>query len=221
MTDPSDPEHFLLEFVNISDHSSRTISGVPPTCSVARVKELLAQIEPGASLDRLRLVFAGRILRDDETVGALGAPGDSRISIVVTGLPARAPSPAAEAPPESPPAPPRLWFGCWIALAIHTFVIAGTLLLIYVDPHPSDFPPTIELTVPMQALVMTFIALVLLAIGGLAFLDYILGRINLEIIRECVRMFFVCMNPFWDVKSFREKYIPTIPLPPPIANDEE
>ncbi|KAK8886943.1 hypothetical protein M9Y10_037978 [Tritrichomonas musculus] len=213
-----------VKIIYAKDKSSTKIGSVPLTCTILKIKDILKQINKMSSSKSIRVVYRGRILPDDLSIGALIADEQQEITLYVSGIPPISSNPQNANTKQSKNNKPSgydktndnhdhkkqgnllcsKYLFLFIFLAV-LFIFSFFLIkLVYFDPSKYGLPESdVKLNCSKEAVLygILFFDLVVVLI-----LIIIFAHIDFSALLKYIYLFFVSMLPIWDINEYRQNH---------------
>lgn len=212
------------------DGTTSQINDVPSSCTISKLKKIVAQINKMENSTSIRLVQRGKILQDTQKIENLYLNNQNSLTIYATGIPGKVHK--TETPQINLRSPgqlntplniqnPKVSFvekiknfanenkkGLIMLGVILVLTIALALAGLNSDatriPRPKTRLPNISLTKgEIDKGGMFLLTIILLFIVWLA---YTIKRVGVQTVLNCILLFFKSLLPTFDVASFRREH---------------
>jgi hypothetical protein len=210
-----------VTIVYAADRSTSTINRVPASCSIAKLKTLVARMNSMDSELSIRVVLRGSILRDSDLLRDFIEASDTELTLYLTGItrPPTAPPmvPIAPIATETTPvvAPTLLnntafWISILVIfLSLAEFLLAACAFLLVIPPQGLGMPDDdgdwrVSERAIFHVALVGLIPLELLVI----FLPQVMktNRPGLRRLGRCIKLFFVTLRPRWNVDEYKREH---------------
>lgn len=211
------------------DGTTSQVNDVPSSCTIGKLKKIVAQINKMENTTPIRLVQRGKILQDAQKIENLYLNNQNSLTIYATGIPGKVHktespeiqlrSPGQLNTPFNPQAQKETIFNKLknfanenqrgLIMALSLIVLTFALAFAGIDRDSKKMPrPTTYFPNVIQSLAKGQISkggAILLGIAALIifWILHIIKRVGISVFMNCVILFFKSILPTFDVESFR------------------
>lgn len=213
------------------DGTTSQVNDVPSSCTIGKLKKIVAQINKMENSTSIRLVQRGKILQDTQKIESLYLNNQNSLTIYATGIPGKvhkvkSPEIQLRSPGQlntplnlqnqKEPFIDRIKNFAnqnrrGLIMALSLVVLTFALAFAGIDREATKIPrPKTYLSNGIQSLIKGQISLggaLLLIMIALFFIWilYIIKRVGINVFLKCIILFFKSLLPTFDVESFRNE----------------